>query len=168
MIIQNQQKRIVAVHDLSCIGRVSLMAVVPILTTMGLQVCPLPTALLSCHTQFPEYTFLDLTEEMRRIVENWKQQHLRFHAFYTGYLGSPAQVQVVKDLLRDFKQEDDLVVVDPVLGDNGNLYKGMSLQMVEEMRDLIRHADVISPNMTEMFVSVDGPYHRVTIYDGDL
>jgi pyridoxine kinase len=168
MIIQNQQKRIVAVHDLSCIGRVSLMAVVPILTTMGLQVCPLPTALLSCHTQFPEYTFLDLTEEMRRIVENWKQQHLRFHAFYTGYLGSPAQVQVVKDLLRDFKQEDDLVVVDPVLGDNGNLYKGMSLQMVEEMRDLIRHADVISPNMTEMFFLLDEPYHSGTIDDRDL
>ena len=168
MIIQNQQKRIVAVHDLSCIGRLSLMAVVPILTTMGLQVCPLPTALLSCHTQFPEFTFLDLTEEMKRIVENWKQQHLRFHAFYTGYLGSPAQVQVVKDLLRDFKHEEDLVVVDPVLGDNGNLYKGMSTQMVEEMRELIRHANVISPNMTEMFFLLDEPYRSGAIDDNDL
>ena len=93
MIIQNQQKRIVAVHDLSCIGRLSLMAVVPILTNMGLQVCPLPTAVLSCHTQFPDYTFLDLTEEMKRIIANWKKQQLRFHAFYTGYLGSPQQVQ---------------------------------------------------------------------------
>ena len=168
MIIQNQQKRIVAVHDLSCIGRVSLMAVVPILTTMGLQVCPLPTALLSCHTQFPEYTFVDLTNEMKRIVENWKRQRLHFHAFYTGYLGSPEQVQVVKDLLHDFKHEDDLVVVDPVLGDNGNLYKGMSPQMVEEMRELIRHANVISPNMTEMFFLLDEPYRSGAIDDRDL
>ena len=168
MIIQNQQKRIVAVHDLSCIGRVSLMAVVPILTTMGLQVCPLPTALLSCHTQFPEYTFVDLTDEMKRIVENWKRQRMHFHAFYTGYLGSPEQVQVVKDLLHDFKHEEDLVVVDPVVGDNGSLYKGMSPQMVEEMRELVRHANVISPNMTEMFFLLDEQYRSGTIDDRDL
>ncbi len=168
MIIQNQQKRIVAVHDLSCIGRLSLMAVVPILTNMGLQVCPLPTAVLSCHTQFPDYTFLDLTEEMKRIIANWKKQQLRFHAFYTGYLGSPQQVQVVKDLLHDFRHEDDLVVVDPVLGDNGALYKGMNQQMVEEMRELIKHANVISPNITEMFLLLGEPYRAGAIDDKEL
>ena len=167
MIIQNQQKRIVAVHDLSCIGRLSLMAVVPILTNMGLQVCPLPTAVLSCHTQFPDYTFLDLTEEMKRIIANWKKQQLRFHAFYTGYLGSPQQVQVVKDLLHDFRHEDDLVV-DPVLGDNGALYKGMNQQMVEEMRELIKHANVISPNITEMFLLLGEPYRAGAIDDKEL
>ena len=168
MIIQNQQKRIVAVHDLSCIGRLSLMAVVPILTNMGLQVCPLPTAVLSCHTQFPDYTFLDLTEEMKRIIANWKKQQLRFHAFYTGYLGSPQQVQVVKDLLHDVRHEDDLVVVDPVLGDNGALYKGMNQQMVEEMRELIKHANVISPNITEMFLLLGEPYRAGAIDDKEL
>jgi len=168
MIIQNQQKRIVAVHDLSCIGRLSLMAVSPILTTMGLQVCPLPTALLSCHTQFPEYTFLDLTEEMKRIVANWKKMQLHFDAFYTGYLGSPQQVQVVKDLLHDFRHDEDLVVVDPVLGDNGRLYKGMSEQMVEEMRELIKHADVISPNVTEMFFLLGEDYHQGAMEDKHL
>ena len=99
MLIQNQIKRVVAVHDLSCMGRVSLMAVVPILSSMGLEVCPLPTALLSCHTQYPEFTFLDLTDEMKRIVSNWKNQGFSFNAFYTGYLGSPEQVQIVEDLI---------------------------------------------------------------------
>ena len=145
-----------------------MMAVSPILTTMGLQVCPLPTALLSCHTQFPEYTFLDLTEEMKRIVANWKKMQLHFDAFYTGYLGSPQQVQVVKDLLHDFRHDEDLVVVDPVLGDNGRLYKGMSEQMVEEMRELIKHADVISPNVTEMFFLLGEDYHQGAMEDKHL
>ena len=152
MLIQNQNKRVVAVHDLSCMGRVSLMAVVPILSSMGLEVCPLPTALLSCHTQYPEFTFLDLTVEMKRIIANWKSQGFRFNAFYTGYLGSPEQVQIVEDLIRDFRRPTDLTVVDPVLGDNGKLYKGMNEEMVNQMRGLIRLADVITPNMTEMFL----------------
>ena len=152
MLIQSQNKRVVAVHDLSCMGRVSLMAAVPILSSMGLEVCPLPTALLSCHTQYPEFTFLDLTDEMKHIIANWKSQGFRFNAFYTGYLGSPEQVQVVEDLIRDFRRPADLTVVDPVLGDNGKLYKGMKEEMVEQMRSLIQLADVITPNMTEMFL----------------
>ncbi len=168
MLIQNQIKRVVAVHDLSCMGRVSLMAVVPILSSMGLEVCPLPTALLSCHTQYPEFTFLDLTDEMKRIVSNWKNQGFSFNAFYTGYLGSPEQVQIVEDLIRDFRRPTDLTVVDPVLGDNGKLYKGMKQEMVDEMRDLIKLADVITPNMTEMFLLLDKPYSHDDVEDEEL
>jgi len=161
MFVQNNNKKIVAVHDLSCIGRVSLNAVIPILTTMGFEVTPLPTALLSCHTQYPEFTFLDLTAEMRKIIANWKVQGFQFNAFYTGYLGSPEQVQVVSELIRDFRRPSDLIVVDPVLGDNGKLYKGMKEEMVGEMRNLIKLADVITPNITEMFLllgeSLDNP-----------
>lgn len=152
MFVQNNNKKIVAVHDLSCIGRVSLNAVIPILTTMGFEVTPLPTALLSCHTQYPEFTFLDLTAEMRKIIANWKVQGFQFNAFYTGYLGSPEQVQVVSELIQDFRRPNDLIVVDPVLGDNGKLYKGMTEEMVGEMRNLIKLADVITPNITEMFL----------------
>ena len=152
MLIQNNNKKVVAVHDLSCIGRVSLNAVIPILTSMGLEVTPLPTALLSCHTQYPDFTFLDLTTEMRKIIANWKAQGFRFNAFYTGYLGSPEQVQVVSELIQHFRRPNDLIVVDPVLGDNGHLYKGMNEEMVGQMRELIKLADVITPNMTEMFL----------------
>jgi len=155
MIINNNNKKIVAVHDLSCVGRVSLNAVIPILTTMGFEVTPLPTALLSCHTQYPKFTFLDLTTEMRKIIANWKSQGFKFNAFYTGYLGSPEQVQVVSELIQDFRRPNDLIVVDPVLGDNGQLYKGMKKEMVREMRNLIKLADVITPNITEMFLLLD-------------
>ena len=99
MRLFNQSKKVAAVHDLSGVGHVSLMAVIPILSSMGIQVCPLPTAVLSTHTQYPEYTFLDLTDEMRRMTECWKHLNFTFDAFYTGYLGSPAQVQIVEDLI---------------------------------------------------------------------
>lgn len=102
------------------------MAVVPILSSMGFQVCPLPTAILSTHTQYPVYSFLDLTDEMVRIIEKWEQLEIRFDAFYSGYLGSPQQVQIVEDFIQKFRRSTDLVVVDPVMGDNGNLYKGIT------------------------------------------
>ena len=168
MLIQNNNKKVVAVHDLSCIGRVSLNAVIPILTSMGLEVTPLPTALLSCHTQYPDFTFLDLTTEMRKIIANWKAQGFRFNAFYTGYLGSPEQVQVVSELIQDFRRPNDLIVVDPVLGDNGHLYKGMNEEMVEQMRELIKLADVITPNMTEMFLLLGEPYRNNNFNDDEL
>ena len=168
MLIQNNNKKVVAVHDLSCIGRVSLNAVIPILTSMGLEVTPLPTALLSNHTQYPSFTFLDLTNEMRKIIANWKEQGFRFNAFYTGYLGSPEQVQVVSELIHDFRRPTDLTVVDPVLGDNGHLYKGMNPDMVNQMRDLIKLADVITPNMTEMFLLLDEPYRHENLNDEEL
>lgn len=167
MQIQNQNKRIVAVHDLSGVGRVSLMAVIPILSSMGFQVCALPTAVLSTHTQYPSYTFLDLTSEMQRIVDQWKKLDFKFDTFYTGYLGSPEQVRIVEHFISDFRRPSDLVVVDPVLGDNGRLYKGFSDDMVIGMRRLIYKADVITPNMTELFLLLGEPY-RDNIADDEL
>ena len=110
----NNVKKVAAVHDLSGVGHTSLMVVIPILSTMGFQVFPLPTVLLSGHTQF-----LDLTGEMPRIVERWKR--MEFDSIYTGYLGLPAQVAIVEGFIDHFGREDNLVVVDPVLGDNGKL-----------------------------------------------
>lgn len=167
MQIQNQSKRIVAVHDLSGVGRVSLMAVIPILSSMGFQVCALPTAVLSTHTQYPSFTFLDLTSEMKRIVSQWKALDFRFDTFYTGYLGSPEQVRIVEDFISDFRRPSDLVVVDPVLGDNGQLYKGFTEDMVLGMRGLIHKADVITPNMTELYLLL-GENYRDRMSDGEL
>lgn len=156
-------KKIVAVHDLSGVGHVSLMAVIPVLTSMGFQVCPLPTAVLSTHTQYPIYSFLDLTNEMEHIIENWEKLGIRFDTFYTGYLGSPQQAQIVEKFIREFRRENDMVVVDPVLGDNGHLYKGITEEMVTEMKKLIRLADIITPNLTELYYLLDMPFQeRIT------
>ena len=154
----NKVKKIAAVHDLSGAGRVSLTVVIPILSSMGFQVCPLPTAVLSSHTQYPHFSFLDLTDEMPRIISEWKQLGVQFDAIYTGYLGSPRQIQIVSGFIDDFRQSDSLVMIDPVLGDNGKLYTNFDEQMILEMRHLIRKADVITPNMTELFYLLDKPY----------
>lgn len=151
-------KRIVAIHDLSGFGRVSLSVVIPILNTMGFNVCPLPTAILSNHTQFPNFTFLDLTEEMKKIIREWKKLDLEFDTFYSGYLGSPEQVGIVKNFISGFRKENNCVVVDPVLGDNGTLYTNFDHNIVDEMRRLIEVADVITPNLTELFLLLDKPY----------
>ncbi|GAE23391.1 pyridoxal kinase [Bacteroides pyogenes JCM 10003] len=154
----NKVKKIAAVHDLCGIGRLSLTVVIPILSSMGFQVCPLPTAVLSNHTQYPDFSFLDLTDEMPKIIAEWKRLGMRFDAIYTGYLGSSRQIRIVSDFIDNFRQPDGLVVVDPVLGDNGRLYTNFDVKMVEEMRHLVAKADVITPNLTEVFYLLDRPY----------
>lgn len=151
-------RKVAAVHDLSGVGRVSLTVVIPILSSMGFQVCPLPTAVLSNHTQYSSFSFLDLTDEMPRIISEWKRLGFQFDAFYTGYLGSPRQIRIVSDFIDDFRQQDSLVVIDPVLGDNGRLYTNFDKSMIKEMQQLITKADVITPNLTELFFLLDSSY----------
>ena len=157
----NKVKKVAASHDLSGMGRVSLTVVIPILSSMGFQVCPLPTAILSNHTQYPDFTFLDLTDEMPRIIAEWKRLEVEFDAIYTGYLGSPRQIQIVSDFIRDFRRKDSLTVIDPVLGDNGKLYSNFNESMVVEMQHLVTHADVITPNLTEAALLLDRPYEEI-------
>lgn len=151
-------RRIAAVHDLSGVGRVSLTVVIPILSTMGFDVCPLPTAILSNHTQYENFTFLDLTDEMPAIIDHWEKLGVDFEAIYTGYLGSPRQIRIVADFIERFRTPDTLVVVDPVLGDNGRLYNKITDEMVSEMRTLAARADVLTPNLTELFALLNEPF----------
>lgn len=160
-------RRIAAVHDLSGVGRVSLTVVIPILSTMGFDVCPLPTAILSNHTQYENFTFLDLTDEMPAIIDHWEKLGVDFEAIYTGYLGSPRQIRIVADFIERFRTPDTLVVVDPVLGDNGRLYNKITDEMVSEMRTLAARADVLTPNLTELFALLNEPF-RSECTDNEL
>jgi pyridoxine kinase len=142
--------RTAAIHDLSGFGRSSLTIILPVLSSMGVQVCPLPTAMLSTHTGgFDDYYFLDLTEHMDGIAAHWKRLGVDFEAIYSGFLGSSAQVDIVRRFIDDFRREEQLVVVDPVLGDDGETYGPFGPEMVEEMRRLVEKADLITPNYTE-------------------
>ena len=158
MRFQPNFRRIAAIHDLSGIGRTSLMAVIPILSTMGFNVCPLPTAILSNHSQYPDFSFLDLTEEMPKLIDQWEKLGVNFDAIYTGYMGSPRQIEIVCGFIERFRRDETPVVVDPVLGDNGHLYSKMTQEMVEQMRRLARRADVLTPNLTEAFALLARPY----------
>ncbi len=157
--------RVAAIHDLSGFGRTSLTVVMPILSTMGIQVCPMPTAVLSTHTtEFTDFSFCDLAAEMRHFLRHWRQLNLSFDAIYSGFLGSPEQMEVVEETIKYCKKEHGVAVVDPVLGDNGTLDPTMTPQMVSRMRSLISHADCITPNHSEACWLLDIPYTpRMTV-----
>lgn len=159
-MFRNPVKRIAAIHDLSGFGRVSLTVAIPILSSMGFQVCPLPTAVLSSNTELPGFQFVDLTANMRSFIEHWKSLHLTFDAIYSGFLGSHLQIEIVKEFIDHFKSGNQLVVVDPVLGDDGRLYDSMTPDMVNEMKTLISRADLITPNLTEACAILDIKYRE--------
>lgn len=149
-------KRVAAIHDLSGFGRASLCSIIPTLSSMGIQVCPVPTAILSTHSGgFREYTFEDLTDTIPAYMSHWKKLNLHFDCIYSGFLGSPVQTQMVADIFDDFADENTLVVVDPVMGDNGGLYSSIPESMVPQMRKLVNKADIIVPNYTEAALLLD-------------
>jgi pyridoxine kinase len=148
--MKNPVPRAAAIHDLSGFGRTSLSVVIPILSCMGVQPCSLPTAVLSTHTGgFHNYRFVDLTDQMQSIIDHWKEIGIHFDAVYSGFLGSSRQIDIVREFISDFFSKDQLVLVDPVLGDNGKPYSTMDASMIAQMRGLVEHADVITPNFTE-------------------
>ena len=150
------QKRILSVHDISCLGKCSNTAALPILSAAGHECVILPTALLSTHTGgFVGNSFLDLTEEMKKILRHWETLHIRFDAVYTGYFGSAEQLTIVRDYLRD---KELLRFIDPVLGDCGELYNIYDDAYVASMREYCRGADVLTPNMTEACLLAGLPY----------
>ena len=153
--------RIAAIHDLSCFGRCSLTIALPVLSAMGCQCCPLPTALLSAHTGFPGNTFLDLTAEMGRIADHWTAMDLQFDAIYSGFLGSADQVDTVVRFFDTFKKSDTAVIVDPVMGDHGTAYRTCTPELCRGMRVLAENSDVITPNLTEAALLLDRPYEEI-------
>ena len=153
--------RIAAIHDLSCFGRCSLTIALPVLSAMGCQCSPLPTALLSAHTGFPGNTFLDLAAEMGRIAEHWAAMDLQFDAIYSGFLGSADQVDTVARFFDTFKKSDTAVIVDPVMGDHGTAYRTCTPELCRGMRVLAENSDVITPNLTEAALLLDRPYEEI-------
>ena len=146
----NPVPRVAAIHDMSGFGRTSLTVAIPVLSALGVQVCPLPTAILSTHTvEYTDFTLLDLTEEMGRILDHWERLGLRFDAVYSGFMACTAQMGHVERCISTCLRGGGLAVVDPVLGDNGVLDQTMTPEMVRGMRSLVRRADLITPNITE-------------------
>ena len=155
------QKRVLAVHDISCVGKCSLTVALPIISAAGIETSVLPTAVLSTHTGgFEGYTFRDLTEDIRPISAHWKSLNLQMDAVYTGYLGSFEQLTLVSELIRDFRRPDTVVLVDPVMADNGKLYPLFTMDFVAGMRKLCGIADIIVPNLTEAALMLGEEYRE--------
>lgn len=156
----NHQKKVAVINDFSGFGRCSLAVALPIISAMGMQCCPLPTAVFSNHTGFSSYYWTDFTPHMRAYMDQWEKLGLRFNAISTGFLGSQAQCDIVLEFLRRFKTQDTLAVIDPVMGDNGKLYATYSRELAESMRVLTEHADILTPNLTELCVLADVEYRE--------
>lgn len=156
-----RQKRIAAIHDISGLGKCALTVALPIVSVAGIECCVIPTAVLSTHTGgFRDVYFKDLTDSILPITTHWKEQGFDFDAIYSGYLGSMEQVDLLMQVIGQLQQDKTLVVVDPVMGDNGKLYQTFSIDFPYKMRELCRMADVITPNVTEACLLLERPYQE--------
>lgn len=153
-------KKIAIINDISGYGRCSISVIQPIVSHLGVQGCPLPTAIFSNHTGFPSFYREDFTRRMPLYIEEWKKLHLEFDGIMTGFLGSARQIGIVEQFIRDFCRPQTTVLVDPVMGDNGHIYPTYTKKMCQEMKRLIAYADIITPNLTEACFLTDTPYRE--------
>ena len=154
--------KVAVVQDLSGLGRCSLSVILPVLSVMGAQCCPLPTAVLSAHTAFPipeETAFQDLTDNMEQTLRHWTALRTSFDAIYSGFLGSLRQIDVLRHLIQQFRRRETLI--DPVMGDHGRVYRTYTPEMCREMARLAAEADLITPNLTEAALLLGEPFDRI-------
>ncbi|MDO5555322.1 MAG: pyridoxamine kinase [Clostridia bacterium] len=142
-------KKIVTIQDISCIGKCSLTVALPIISSMGIETAVIPTAVLSTHTAFKDFTYRDLSLDIPLIQKHWKKENFNFNAIYTGYLGSINQIDMIQDFFQEFKTTSNFIFIDPVMGDNGKLYTGFNQKFATKMAKLCKMADIIVPNLTE-------------------
>ena len=151
-------KRIVTIQDISCVGKCSLTVALPIISAMGIETAVIPTAVLSTHTAYKNFTDRDLTGDLPKIAKHWKQEKFNFDGIYTGYLGSIEQIDILKEFFKQFKTPDNFMFIDPVMADNGKLYAGFDANFVKEMKKLCKMADIIVPNLTEASYMLEKEY----------
>ena len=156
----NNQKKIAVINDFSGFGRCSIAVSLPIISAMKIQCCPLITSVFSNHTGFEDYFFDDYTRNMEEYASKWKKLDLRFKGICTGFLGSAKQISIVEKFVKDFRTEDTVVVVDPVMGDYGKAYATYTEQMCSKMKEMIDFADILTPNLTEACILTDTEYRH--------
>ena len=157
---RDQQKKIGAINDFCGFGRCSLAVSIPIISAMGLQCCPLPTAVFSNHTGYDSFWFTDFTSHMDAYMEQWEKLELHFDGILTGFLGSAEQIGFVRRFMERFKAGDTVTVIDPVMGDDGVLYPTYSPELARNMAQLLEYADILTPNLTEACILTGTPYRE--------
>lgn len=162
------QKKIALINDVTGFGRCSIAVMAPIVSAMKIQAVTIPTAILSTHTQFPEYYFDDYTPKMRDYIQTYKNLGMTFDAIATGFLGSEEQVDIVIDFFKTFKKNGAFALVDPVMGDYGKLYETYTPTLCEKMKALVHYADILTPNLTELCTLTDVEYGSGEFSDIEL
>ncbi len=163
-------KRVLSIQDISCLGKCSLTIALPVISACGVETVVLPTALLSTHSVFKDFTFKELSDQMKPITEHWKKEKIRFDAIATGYLGTESEIDAVLEIFKEFtasaasdmpaRSGDPLRIVDPAFGDRGRLYSGFDMHYAKRNAELCASADVILPNITEACLMTDFEYRE--------
>ena len=164
----NNQKKIAIINDISGFGRCSVAVSLPVISHMKVQGCVVPTSVFSNHTGFPSFFCDDYTDRMPAYIEEWKKLGLRFEGITSGFLGSAAQIEIVTDFIRAFRDERTKVVIDPVMGENGRAYPTYTADMCERMKHLVQFADILTPNVTEACMLAGLPYKGSGWTGGEL
>lgn len=159
-------KKVLTMQDISCYGQCSITVALPILSAWGHETAILPSAILSTHTSgFKNFTVHDLSNEISKIISHWKDEQIKFDAFYVGYLGDVSHVDLVIQIKKELLKQNAEFILDPVMGDNGKLYPAFNERYVKAIRRLIKEADIILPNLTEACFLTDTKYRED--YDED-
>lgn len=156
--------KVAAIHDMSGVGRCSMTVIMPVMSALGCQVCPLPTAILSNHSEYKYFYFFDFTDHMGEYYSYWEKNNELFDCIYSGFIGSEKQINTMIEIIdKSKKQNNPLIVVDPVMGDHGKVYKTYTIEMIRKMSQLVRKADIITPNLTEAGLLLGEKYNGETI-----
>lgn len=151
--------RVLSIQDISCFGKCSLTLALPVISAMGVECVPVPTAVLSTHTGgLGEVYFTDMSQSIGPVTDHLNRLGVTFNVIYIGYLGSIQLICAIKQLIRTFKSKDTIIMLDPVMGDNGSLYSRFDKDYVKEMQTLAAHVDYIVPNLTEVSFLTDINY----------
>lgn len=150
--------KLAMINDIAGFGRCSTAVSFPVISVLGVQVCPVPTSILSNHLGFPVCHFTDYTPDMRAYLKAWQDLHLKFDGLYCGFLGSPAQADIVTEFLDTFLPP--FFLLDPVMGDHGRKYRSVTDAHCESLRSLSKRASVLTPNLTEACLLTGTPYHE--------
>lgn len=145
-------KKTAVINDISGFGKCSMTAAVPVISVMGIQACPLPTAILSNQTGYPEYFCDDFSDRMEKYIDMWRKLSINFDSILTGYIANEKQIEIIETFCNEFKKQDTLLVVDPVMADNGSVYATHSKKLCDGVKSLAMQADIITPNLTEFCV----------------
>lgn len=154
-------KKVAVINDISGFGRCSLTAAIPVISAMGHECCPLPTAVLSNQTGYGNYYCDDFTDKMAHFTEYWKNISPRFDGIFSGFVVNEKQIDFIADFIDLFSDNDTVILVDPVMGDDGKLYSSYNMQMCEKLKNLVKKASVITPNLTELCILADENYEEI-------
>ncbi len=154
-------KKIAVINDISGFGKCSLTVALPIISALGIECCPVPTAVLSNQTGYHDFYSVDFTDHLPSYIDVWKKQNVSFDAILVGYLASEKQVEIIIDFIKNFKKENTIVVVDPIMADDGVMYHTYNNELCNEVKKLTQKAHIITPNLTELCILCDEDYDKV-------